>query len=155
MLNVNVSTTAAVTTSFNYFFLYRCPPNTYVGSLKLEDIEIVDQSWTYHSAFSHRVLKILMENDLTYVLYSYENKPLAWIVINEFGALSRLFCIEEQRGKGYGELIAKYAVNEWLKKGKVALGFTIDGNYKAENLFRKLNFENVGTVYWVKVNKNK
>lgn len=93
-----------------------------------------------------------MENELTYVLYSYENEPLAWIVVDEFGALSRLFCVKEQRGKGYGEFITKYAVNELLKKGKVVLGYTVDGNVRAENLFRKLNFVNVGTVHWVKVN---
>lgn len=115
---------------------------------------MVDQYWTYHSTFSHNFLKVLMENELTYVLYSFEDEPLAWITINEYGALSRLFCVEEQRGKGYGEFIAKYAINEWLKKGKVALGFTVDGNFKAENLFHKLKFENVGTVYWVKLNKN-
>lgn len=96
-----------------------------------------------------------MENELTYVLYSLENKPLAWIAVNATGALTHLFCIEEHRRNGYGEFIAKYAVNEWLKKGKVPLAFTVDGNLRAQNLFCKLDFENIGTVYWVLVNKDK
>lgn len=96
-----------------------------------------------------------MENKLTYVLYSLENKPLAWISVNETGALTHLFCVEEYRRHGYGEFIAKFAINEWLKKDKVPLAFTVDGNLRAGKLFRKLGFINVGTVFWILANKYK
>lgn len=91
-----------------------------------------------------------MNNDYTYVLYSLENnEPMAWVTVNEAGALSHLFCLEPYRRKGYGELITKYACNDILKKGRDVIAYTVENNNNSQKLLLKLGFENIGYDYWV------
>ncbi|CAH2089358.1 unnamed protein product [Euphydryas editha] len=125
------------------------PPNTYVAQIKPEHIKFIDEKWTYHGKYSYKMFEALVKYELTYVLYSKEDQPLAWVTVNTAGALSHLYCLETQRRKGYAEFILKYALNDQLSKGKDTLAYTVEDNFKAQNLFDKLKFERIGDFKWL------
>ncbi|XP_045452326.1 uncharacterized protein LOC123661408 [Melitaea cinxia] len=125
------------------------PPNTYIGQIKPEHIKFIDEKWTYHGKHTYKMFEALTEHELTYVLYSKEDQPLAWVTVNIVGALNHLYCIESQRRKGYAEFILKYAINDQLRKGKDTLAYTIENNFKAQNLFDKLKFQRIGCHKWL------
>ncbi|XP_026763445.1 uncharacterized protein LOC113521957 [Galleria mellonella] len=131
-----------------------CPPNTYVGPLKPEHIDTIDKAWTFKSDTSFAYFKRLMENNLSYVLYSDKHEPIAWINIDECGSLSHLYCIESERNKGYGEFITKVALNDLLNKGRHVLVYTLGKNYKPQKMFVKMGFEPIGQVSWVFLSKH-
>ncbi|CAG5048736.1 unnamed protein product [Parnassius apollo] len=133
-------------TSFNISF----PDDTYMASLTPEYIETVDKAWSYYSEKSNGFFKTLMDNDMTYVLYSSnDHKPLAWVTINEAGALTHLFCLEPFRGRGYAEMVTKFACNDLLKKGRNVLAYTMEGNLASQKLLDKVGFKVIGRDYWV------
>ncbi|XP_068620531.1 uncharacterized protein [Battus philenor] len=126
------------------------PEDVYIAPLRSKDIDIVNKTWTYENEHSVEFFETLMENDMTYVLYNIEDdKPLAWITINEAGALTHLFCLELFRRNGYAELVTKYACNDLLRKGRHIIAYTIEENEKPQNLFEKLGFKNIGYDYWI------
>ncbi|XP_049876662.1 glycine N-acyltransferase-like protein 3 [Pectinophora gossypiella] len=135
------------------------PPNTNIGPLKPKHLEIVDKTWMFHGDGTCQFFDTLLRNDMTYVLYSSEGEtsetPLAWVTVGDHGSLTHLYCLEEHRRKGYSELVTKYAANDLLEKGHHVLAYTVDSNERAQNLFRKLGFQDVGYDYWVVVNTNK
>ncbi|KAI5636092.1 FR47-like protein domain-containing protein [Phthorimaea operculella] len=53
---------------------FELPPNTYIGPLRPEHIDIVDKTWTYKSKNSHTYFESLMKCSLSYVLYSRSEK---------------------------------------------------------------------------------
>ncbi|XP_059059074.1 uncharacterized protein LOC131852412 isoform X2 [Achroia grisella] len=132
-----------------------CPDNTYVGPLKEEYIDTIDKAWTFRSTTSSIYFRRLMENNLNYVLYTNDHEPIAWINIDECGALSHLYCIESQRNKGYGEFITKIALNDMLSKGRYVLVYTLGKNYKPQKMFTKLGFKLIGQVSWVFLSRHK
>ncbi|CAK1584362.1 unnamed protein product [Parnassius mnemosyne] len=138
-------------TIFNISF----PDDTYIASLTPEYIETVDKTWSYYSKQSNEFFKTLMDNDMTYVLYSSnDHKPLAWVTINEAGALTHLFCLEPFRGRGYAETVTKFACNDLLKKGRNVLAYTIEDNKGSQKLLDKIGFKVIGYDYWVFIKKD-
>lgn len=94
-----------------------------------------------------------MLHDLFYVLYTSDDKPLAWVAVNPEGTLTHLYCLEEHRRKGYAEFITKTATNSLLARDRDVLAYTIEDNEKPRNLFAKLGFEVIGQDHWVLMKK--
>ncbi|CAG4986922.1 unnamed protein product [Colias eurytheme] len=126
-----------------------CPPDTYIGPLTPEHIDLIDKTWTYTGSWSRKYFEVLMKNGLTYVLYSTSNEPLAWITVGSEGALTHLYCLEPHRQKGYAEVVTKYAINDQLKANNDILSYTLVDNVKPQKLFKKLGFQYFGNVSWV------
>ncbi|XP_026492463.2 uncharacterized protein LOC113398095 [Vanessa tameamea] len=125
------------------------PPNTYIGPLKTEHIKFIDKKWTYTHETTYKFFEVLMNNDLTYALYSTDDCLLAWVVIDTSGSLTHLYCVDGHRRKGYAEFLLKYVINEQLSKGKDTLAYTLENNLKANRLFDKLKFEQNECVKWL------
>ncbi|XP_052743685.1 uncharacterized protein LOC112052115 isoform X3 [Bicyclus anynana] len=136
------------------FDISNSPQNTYVADLKPEHLHIIDKTWTFHNDSSYKMFESLLKNHLTYVLYSTNDDPLAWITVAWEGTLTHLYCIEGHRKKGYAEYILKYAVNDQLNRGKDILAHTLEKNAQAQKLFDKLNFRKIGYDTWIYVIKN-
>ncbi|CAK1550769.1 unnamed protein product [Leptosia nina] len=124
----------------------KLPEDTYVGQLVPKHLSLVDSTWPYKSSWSQNFFKCLMNNGLTYVLYSSDHEPLAWITYE--GVLTHLYCVPEHRNKGYAEFITKHAINSLLQSGKHVVAYNVETNVKPQKLFSKLGFKTIGHVYW-------
>ncbi|XP_072942721.1 glycine N-acyltransferase-like protein 3 [Epargyreus clarus] len=132
------------------------PPESYVGPLKPKHIPLIDKTWSYHSGTTHLFFEVLMNNGMTYVLYSdKDDKPMSWISVDMHGALAHLFTLEEYRKRGYGEFLIKYVANDLRRKGRIVLAYTIYGNEAPKKLFLKLGFDIIGLDHWITLNKEK
>ncbi|XP_028173078.1 glycine N-acyltransferase-like protein 3 [Ostrinia furnacalis] len=132
------------------------PVNTYVGPMKREHLKLVNETWTFYSDRSYSLFETLMNNGLTYMLYSSEDhSPLSWITVDEAGAFTHLYCLDAYRRKGYAEYITKVTVNDLLQQGKDVLAYTLEDNVKPQKLFEKLGFDFLGYVWWIRLTKDK
>lgn len=127
----------------------KAPPGTYMGPLKYEHIDQVDRAWPHRHATSTWFFKLLIDNGLTYGLFSSEDHGLlAWVTISEAGFLTHLYSEERHRKKGYAEFVVKYVSNEFLKEGKDVFCYILEENVKSINLFKKLCYEVIGRGVW-------
>ncbi|GBP89862.1 hypothetical protein EVAR_62353_1 [Eumeta japonica] len=131
-----------------------CPPETYFGPLKHEHVDQVDVAWPHRYETSKDFIRLLIDNDLTYGLFSTkDNSLIAWLLICEVGFLTHLYCEEKHRRRGYAETVLKYALNDQLKKGNDVFGYVLDDNLNSMKLFRKMDFEVIGRGIWTFVTK--
>ncbi|GBP89860.1 hypothetical protein EVAR_62351_1 [Eumeta japonica] len=98
--------------------------------------------------------EFLIDGGLTYGLFSSaDGSPLAWICICDVGLLTHLYCEVPYRGRGYGEYITKYCINDQLKRGKDVFCCICEDNIASLRLFRKLGFDVVGRGVWTYVKR--
>lgn len=87
-----------------------------------------------------------------YALYK-NSDIIAWLFINECGALTHLYVIDEERNKGYALLLMKLVSNNLLKDNRDVLVYCLQENTKSYNLIKKLGFKLVDEVNWMFLKK--
>ncbi|CAK1550768.1 unnamed protein product [Leptosia nina] len=153
-LKIKISTKEKVFTQYldtdtKIFTEVRLPVDTYVGQLVPKHLGLVNSAWPYKYSWSQKFFKCLMNNGLTYALYSMDHEPLAWITYE--GVLTHLHCVPEHRNKGYAEFITKHAINCVLDSVKHIVAYNVETNVKSQKLFSKLGFKNIGHAYFTLV----
>ncbi|CAB3245322.1 unnamed protein product [Arctia plantaginis] len=131
---------------------YKLPDKTTMKSVKLEDIQRVDDAWDFKYPCSDIYFATLASNGLSYGLYSTEtDELLAWMFINEYNYLCHLYCEEKQRRRGYGQYIMQCVVNNLLKDGNDVYGHVVDGNEMPLKIFAKFGFKLVDNAAFLTV----
>lgn len=87
-----------------------------------------------------------------YSLYK-NNEPVAWLFISDTGILNHLYVPEQERGKGYAQLIMKLVTNILLKDNKDVVVFCLKNNTSSFNLLTKIGMNNIDDVSWLDLSK--
>ncbi|XP_030030585.2 uncharacterized protein LOC115447581 [Manduca sexta] len=153
-----VKITTTIPSLFHYLdktkpkFDVSIPPAITFDYLKEDHIELINSKWPHRYPGSEWYFNQLIVSKNGYGLYQNDNL-VAWIFINEMGALGHLFVLEDFRKKGFAELILKLLCNIMLEDGKDAFVFCVEGNKGACNLYKKLGFTLSQSVTWFFMNK--
>ncbi|XP_028173093.1 uncharacterized protein LOC114362040 isoform X1 [Ostrinia furnacalis] len=123
-------------------------PDDVTFQLLTEDlVDAIDAVWPNRYDSSKWVFKLLIKNKTGYGLF--KNKELlAWVFINEIGALVHLYTHDDHRNKGYGKTVMKLLCNKSLEEKKPVFGYCMRGNVSAEKLYESLGFEKFYHVNW-------
>ncbi|XP_072942577.1 uncharacterized protein [Epargyreus clarus] len=115
--------------------------------LPLKYANLVASTWPHGYPNCHLFFEILIKAKMGYGLFR-DGKLISWVLIRESGSLLHLYTVQEERKKGYGELVLKLISDVLRKEGKHVLAFCAAGNDNAAKLYQKLNFEAVGNPDW-------
>ncbi|CAB3257063.1 unnamed protein product [Arctia plantaginis] len=127
------------------------PEGISFGILSSEHLDLVDSKWPYRYDSSRWYLNLMINVKFGYGLFE-GGKLIAWVLLNESGALLNLYTLESHRKKGYAELIVKLVSNILVKEGKPVVAFCIKGNENGRKLYEKLGFLNTHSVEWCFLN---
>lgn len=89
---------------------------------------------------------ILSERDSIYL--AFVDGHLVGAITVKGGYLDRIMVAPSYQGKGYGKKITQFGINKALSKGETLISlFYMEGNEKAENLYKSLGFEVVQNTH--------
>ncbi|KAL0869753.1 hypothetical protein ABMA27_005982 [Loxostege sticticalis] len=115
--------------------------------LSEEHVDIVDSVWPNRYDTSKWLFKLLIKNNASYGLF--KNKELvAWVFVNEIGALVHLYTLDGHRKMGYGKLVMQLLCNKSLEEKKPVFGYCKRGNVSAIKLYESLGFDQYYYVRW-------
>ncbi|XP_072942578.1 glycine N-acyltransferase-like protein 3 [Epargyreus clarus] len=115
--------------------------------LSLDHLDLLDSTWPHRYPGSDFYFEILIKCKMGYGLFR-DGKLISWVLIKEMGALLHLYTLQEERRKGYGELVLKLMSDVLRKDGKYVVAFCVAGNENAAKLYQKLNFQATGDSDW-------
>ncbi|XP_072942579.1 uncharacterized protein [Epargyreus clarus] len=115
--------------------------------LSLEYVNLVASTWPHRYPDCDFLFEILIKAKLGYGLFR-NGKLISWVLIRESGSLLHLYTLQEERRKGYGELILKMISDILIKDDKYVVAFCAVGNDNAAKLYLKLNFQALGDPDW-------
>ncbi|XP_028173094.1 uncharacterized protein LOC114362040 isoform X2 [Ostrinia furnacalis] len=129
--------------------MYPSPSNPDLGikSLLEDHLSTVDSTWRNRYEGSLWLFGILIKAGYGYGLFK-NNELVSWVLLNEVGALTHLFTLEEHRNNKYAEIVLKYLCNFCLKNGKDVFAYCRKGNKSACKVYEKLGFEKFHEVRW-------
>ncbi|KAJ0174239.1 hypothetical protein K1T71_010385 [Dendrolimus kikuchii] len=128
------------------------PPEITFGFAKREHIDLFDSTWPHRYPSSSWFFEQMIQMDSGYALYK-NNNPISWLFTSSTGMLTHLYVVEEERNKGYAQLIMKLVSNNILKDNKDVLVFCLERNTKSYNLLIKLGLKQINRVSWLDVTK--
>jgi hypothetical protein len=114
-----------------------------LGNIKITDIDIVDEYYTYKGEGSREYLKINIENNPSSVLRNESGSPLSWAMMKEDGSMGVMYTLKEHRKKGYAVTVSK----DLIKK-IIDFGFQPYVHIVVENTASRKLAESLGLVYW-------
>ena len=116
-----------------------------------EDFEVMDQVSFPEDRINEEFYMMRIEKEGCFGLFINEQLVGQLIIApfgNDQGHIGRVAVAPEYRGKGYGSVLMKYAI-EWFKQrggiNTIHL-YTPQDNYTAQGLYKKFGFAVVGTT---------
>ncbi|MGG2016320.1 GNAT family N-acetyltransferase [Bacillus sp. S10(2024)] len=109
------------------------------------DIAVKNDFRPYVIPLSEQDKKALSNKPIYVTLH---NEQLVGAVTAQDGYLDHIMVSPAYQGKGYGKKITQFGINKALSKGATSVQLCyIEGNSKAENLYRLLGFETVQVMH--------
>lgn len=91
------------------------------------------------------IMEFFEQNKDTFFFLFHKNNDLIGSILFLKNYIQSLSISEKYQHQGYGEKLLKYCINKILDEGYLYVELDVlQGNVKAENLFRKLGFEEEG-----------
>ncbi|XP_050082233.1 uncharacterized protein LOC126569295 [Anopheles aquasalis] len=132
-------------------FTIDVPAGTSLRPLSGEDAVKANALWPHRAKGSEFLLKRLALWNASVGLFDEStNEMLAWCFRLTPGPNGALEVPVEHRRKGYGTLVTKALAVKLAEMGCISYGFILKRNTASIDMFRKLGFENVGSMYWTR-----
>lgn len=80
-----------------------------------------------------------------------KDKPIAWLMTQDDGALGFLTVLPEYQKKGYAKLLLNEIITRLRKKGEIPFAYVEDSNEKAVQLINRFGFTKDRLVHWIKL----
>ncbi|KAM3960298.1 uncharacterized protein ACR2FA_005596 [Aphomia sociella] len=116
-------------------------------TLSKEHIQLVDSSWVNRYDSSVWYFQLLVTAQSGFGLFQ-DDQLACWVLINEVGALTHLYTLDDYRKKGYAETLLKLLCNDRLKQNMDSFAYCKEGNERACSLYKKLGFTKFHKVNW-------
>ena len=78
-----------------------------------------------------------------------DDKPIAWAITHDDGAIGFLHVLEEFRNKGIAQDLTYYIIKKVREKNKIPFAHIEENNIKSINLAKKLGFKKFKQVHWL------
>ncbi|BFF95891.1 uncharacterized protein DMAD_13198 [Drosophila madeirensis] len=122
-------------------------PNLYCRNLEPIDAHEVDKHWPYRSDGSLSLITGFIKNNISAGFF--ENGKLhGWCLRSPHGSLSNLHVLAAYRRAGVGSTIIRFIAEVIEGTDSEVLATVLPENEKSRNMFEKLGFEIINTVYW-------
>ncbi|CAH0392272.1 unnamed protein product [Bemisia tabaci] len=119
---------------------YSCPPEVRVAPLGLEHVELIRKNWSNLPA-SAEYIETLIKHNINLGVYSRATGELcAWVLCNEFCALTMMHTMENHRRKGYAQLLCNAMSERLLRAGIIARAVVMEENRPSLKLFESHKF---------------
>ncbi|CAO1383639.1 unnamed protein product [Diamesa serratosioi] len=126
------------------------PDNTTIQNLTEHDAKTCNDMWQWRYENSEKYIRSLILLNGGYGLFDQTtNELLAFALINDHFATGLLNVVKKSRGKGYGELMARYLT---VKIAEMQLHPTcyIDvHNIISQKLYNKIGYKKIGDINWI------
>jgi diamine N-acetyltransferase len=121
-------------------------PQTYASLLTQEQID-----YMLEMMYSESSLQQQMETDgITFILIYDEEMPVAFAAYNEIKPqlwkLHKIYVLASQQGKGTGQFIIHFIVDEIKAQNAKALQLQVKRDNPAQHFYKKLGFEIIETA---------
>lgn len=133
------------------FELSTLPVDWKLEQLKSEHAKIVDDNWPGSGKSSLIFFQRLIELNPSVGLFNDKGVLIGWCLMREYGTIGSLHVIDSEHRKGYGSLLTKALSIELAERGYDSISNVIFGNEKSKNLFVKLGFKIIDTMYRLQV----
>jgi len=122
--------------------------NHVVESLKLDDVETVNEFYTYKDEESLEYLKDCIINRPSSVIYDENGNPVSWALVREDGSMGVMYTIKEHRGKGLAVSISIDLAQKVLDKNWIPYVHIVTDNKASLALAESIGFKRYGEVMW-------
>lgn len=133
-------------------FTITIPENTIIKKLTEHHAKTCNDMWTWRYSNSENYVRSMILLNGAYGLFDpTTGELLAFAVINDHLATGLLNVTKQCRGKGYGELMARYLT---IKIAEMGLHPTcyIDGeNTVSQKLYNKIGYKKIGNINWITI----
>lgn len=119
-----------------------------LGSLRADEVDIVNQYYTYKDENSREYLLECITNRPSSVIRNDAGQPVSWALTREDYSLGVMFTLQEYRKKGLAEKITEDLIYKVIEKGYTPYVHILFGNTASMALASKCGFENWGHVRW-------
>lgn len=121
-----------------------------VAPLREEDAAAVSRSWIYAGEKSELYVARLVRTGRTRAAYDASTgAPVAWVLLDLYGALALLHVAPEHRRRGLGAAVASALAADLVAAGEPAYCFITEGNAASVALFSgRLGFRPRGGATW-------
>lgn len=129
------------------FELAALPADWKLEQLKSENAKIVNDNWPGSGKSSLIFFQRLIELNPSIGLFNDKGALIGWCLMREYGTIGSLHVTDSEQRKGYGSLLTKALSIQLAKRGYDSIANVIFGNEKSKNLFVKLGFKIIDTMY--------
>jgi len=134
-----------------YFLCRPCPEGTFLATLKLKDVKLLADTWSYGSLDSRtKYLQYIIENcgSVGVFLKDDPTKPVSWAMFSNFGHITHAYTILEHRRKGYAKTAVLGITRKMLEIGITPAIRIVIGNVESTNMFTGLGFVEAYSGTW-------
>lgn len=95
----------------------------------------------------NEIKKFFKKNKKTFYFLFHDNGELIGSILHLKNYIQSLSISKKYQKQGYGEKLSKYCINKILDKGYSCVELNVlNGNIKAENLYKKLGFVKITSI---------
>ncbi|CAH0401342.1 unnamed protein product [Chilo suppressalis] len=123
------------------------PEDVTIQPVSENDLEIVNSTWRNSYNGSMWLFDTLAKANFGYGVFK-NHELVSWVFVNEVGALTHLYTLNEHRRMGFAEILLKQVCNTRLRENKNVFAYCRKGNTNACKLYEKLGFKAHHEVRW-------
>ncbi|RVE47730.1 hypothetical protein evm_007619 [Chilo suppressalis] len=123
------------------------PEDVTIQPVSENDLEIVNSTWRNSYNGSMWLFDTLAKANFGYGVFK-NHELVSWVFVNEVGALTHLYTLNEHRRMGFAEILLKQVCNTRLRENKNVFAYCRKGNTNACKLYEKLDFKAHHEVRW-------
>ncbi|XP_031765895.1 uncharacterized protein LOC113521690 isoform X2 [Galleria mellonella] len=128
------------------------PPGISFNLLNKQYIDLIDSCWPHRYPGSSWYFELLIKAKSGFGLFQ-NGHLISWMLINETGAITHVYTIEQYRKKGLAGTLLKLVCNMRLQENKHVLIFSVATNTIARNLYTKMGFQLYDELGWIFLKK--
>lgn len=125
-----------------------------ISELSPLDSQLIYQSSNYQEFTSVEYILERMKKGIGLGIYEKE-KPVAWILTHDDGAMGFLHVMPDYRRNGYAYQLTVAMIRRLREEGKVPFVHIEEENEKSMNLSLNAGFTKDRRIHWVKIEKNR
>jgi ribosomal protein S18 acetylase RimI-like enzyme len=128
--------------------LLRENKGTVVASLRREDVKLVTANWKFSREETDKELIDLIDKIASTGIY-IDSELISWMLLNQIGTMSALHTMEQHRGKGYAEIVARNVTKAAKEIGLIPSVEMEPYNTSSFRLFSKIGYEFAFESEWI------
>lgn len=122
-----------------------------VRPMREDEAILADELWAYSHPGSLYYLKRLIKLNINMAAFTADNEMIAWCFRMQYGGLGNLQVKDTYRRRGIGSLIVKAMTKAIADSGDDVFASVYAINKASRNMFEKIGFKVVDTLYWMTV----